>query len=154
MGGSSEIDYFYLASLWNKVFSLFLLFLNDRLGTQQNILKFKISMSVPMFVHESDCLEELSGKGLHMPGLKTFIFIHFGYFVERGAESFEDNAKVVIVVETFDVSYYVFLIMGIKMIQFFDNVSLCFGRLYILFDWFNHLTWPKVTFIAYLPSLY
>lgn len=62
-------------------------------------------MRIPLFMHETNTLEELSGEGLHIGWRKAYVFVLLDDIVKRWSEQFEYQTKVVVVVKTLIIAH-------------------------------------------------
>lgn len=84
---------------------------------------------------------------------ESFVVVLFGDVVEGGSQAFKDEAVVVTVREAFDVADDVRLVLWVVAVDFLDDGSLRSSGGDVFFNRLNHLTWLRVTFIAYVLYL-
>lgn len=119
---------------------------------EEDVFGFEVGVGVAVLMHEAHSPQNLSGEGLDVVRRVADEFVVFNDFVEWESEGFEDEAEMLVVVETFDVSDQVVLVMGITLAQLVYDFTFSFGRVDVFLHGFNHLTCRKVTFIAYVSS--
>lgn len=104
---STEVDQFNSRVFGNHYFwiRISLLFIIKLIIKQQNVLRFEVSMSIAMFMQKPYTFKQLSCKRLHIVGRIPFVFILLDDIVEWRSKLFENNTKMIMMKEMFDIAY-------------------------------------------------